>query len=80
MTSPSGRKSHYIWRAVLLLPLVGMASVAAYSRMDPTVWNLQGLVQYLWMLPSAALTAGVCVKSEAQRVAVRTGRSTRPRA
>lgn len=80
MTSPSGRKSHYIWPAVLLLPLIGMASVAAYSYVDPRVWDLPGLIQYLWVLLSAALAAVVCVKSEARRVAVRAGRPARPRA
>jgi len=77
MTSPSVRKSHYIWLAVLLLPV---ACVAAYSHMGPTAWNLPGLVQYLWVPLSAALTAGVYFKSEARRVVLRTGRSARPRA
>ena len=80
MTSPFGRKSHYIWVAVLLLPVAGVFTVAAYSHMGPTAWNLPGLVQYLWVPLSAALTAVVCVKSEARRVVLRTGRSARPRA
>lgn len=80
MKSPSGRKSPYIWLTVLLLPLAGIACIVGYSHMYPRMWGLLASFNTLWVLLSAALAVVICVKSEPRRVAVHTGRSTRPRA
>jgi hypothetical protein len=80
MTPPADSKPHILWFIVLLLPLIGVVSVAAYSYVDPMAWGVPYFFQFLWVLLSAAITAINCIQAAPRYAVICTGRSARPRA
>jgi hypothetical protein len=79
MTPPADSKLHNPWLALLLLPFIGVVSVAAYGHVDTRAWGIPYFFQVLWMLLSAAMVV-VYIKAEPRRAAIRTRRSPKPRA
>ena len=80
MTPIADSKPHILWFIVLLLPLIGVVSVAAYSYVDPMAWDVPYFFQFLWVQLSAAIAAIIWTQAAPRCVVIRTGRSARPRA